>query len=98
MATVSVLNMEGKEVGTMELKDAIFGVEVNENLVHRAVVCQLANKRRERRKRRRVPKSAAEEESRGDRRGPVMQGRVRSALRSGRAAASYLHRRQEITL
>ncbi len=45
MATVSVLNMEGKEVGTMELKDAIFGVEVNENLVHRAVVCQLANKR-----------------------------------------------------
>ncbi len=45
MATISVLNMEGKEVGTMELNDAVFGVEVNEHLVHRAVVQQLANKR-----------------------------------------------------
>ena len=45
MATVSVLNMEGKEVGTMELNDAVFGVEVNEHLVHMAVVAQLANKR-----------------------------------------------------
>lgn len=35
MATISVLNMEGKEVGTMELNDAVFGVEVNEHLVHR---------------------------------------------------------------
>ena len=45
MANVSVLNMEGKEVGTMELNDAVFGVEVNEHLVHRAVVQQLANNR-----------------------------------------------------
>lgn len=45
MATISVLNMEGKEVGTMELNDAVFGVEVNEHLVHRAVVQQLANNR-----------------------------------------------------
>jgi len=45
MATVSVLNMEGKEVGTMELNDAVFGVEVNEHLVHMAVVQQLANNR-----------------------------------------------------
>ena len=45
MATVSVLNMEGKEVGTMELNDAVFGVEVNEHLVHMAVVNQLANNR-----------------------------------------------------
>ena len=45
MANVSVYNMEGKEVGTMELSDAIFGVEVNEHLVHMAVVAQLANKR-----------------------------------------------------
>ena len=45
MANVSVYNMEGKEVGTMELNDAVFGVEVNEHLVHRAVVAQLANKR-----------------------------------------------------
>ena len=45
MANVSVYNMEGKEVGTRELNDAIFGVEVNEHLVHMAVVQHLANKR-----------------------------------------------------
>ena len=45
MASVSVYNMEGKEVGTIELNDAIFGVEINEHLVHMAVVQQLANKR-----------------------------------------------------
>ncbi len=45
MANVSVYNMEGKEVGTVELNDAIFGVEINEHLVHMAVVQQLANKR-----------------------------------------------------
>ena len=45
MANVSVFNMEGKEVGTMELNDAVFGVEGNEHLVHMAVVAQLANKR-----------------------------------------------------
>ena len=45
MANVSVYNMEGKEVGTMELSDAIFGVEINEHLVHMAVVQQLANNR-----------------------------------------------------
>ena len=45
MANVSVYNMEGKEVGTIELNDAVFGVEVNEHLVHMAVVQQLANNR-----------------------------------------------------
>ena len=45
MANVSVYNMEGKEVGTLELNDAVFGVEVNVHLVHMAVVAQLANKR-----------------------------------------------------
>ncbi|MCQ2521904.1 MAG: 50S ribosomal protein L4 [Lachnospiraceae bacterium] len=45
MATVNVLNMEGKEVGTIDLSDAIFGVEVNEHLLHLAVVQQLANNR-----------------------------------------------------
>ena len=45
MANVSVYNMEGKEVGTIELNDAVFGVTVNEHLVHMAVVQQLANKR-----------------------------------------------------
>ena len=45
MSNVSVSNMEGNEVGTLELNDAVFGVEVNEHLVHMAVVRQLANKR-----------------------------------------------------
>ena len=43
MANVSVYNIEGKEVGTIDLNDAVFGVEVNEHLVHMAVVSQLAN-------------------------------------------------------
>lgn len=45
MANVSVYNMEGKEVGKMDLNDAVFGVEINEHLVHMAVVQNLANKR-----------------------------------------------------
>ncbi|MBS6194885.1 MAG: 50S ribosomal protein L4 [Clostridiales bacterium] len=45
MSNVCVYNMEGNEVGTLELNDAVFGVEVNEHLVHLAVVRQLANKR-----------------------------------------------------
>ena len=45
MAQVSVYNMEGKEVGTLDLNDAVFGVEVNEHLVHMAVVQHLANMR-----------------------------------------------------
>ena len=45
MANVSVYNMEGKEVGSIELNDSVFGVEINEHLVHMAVVQQLANNR-----------------------------------------------------
>ena len=45
MANVSVYNMDGNQVGDIELNDAVFGVEVNENLVHQAVVNQLANNR-----------------------------------------------------
>ena len=45
MANVAVFNMEGKEVGTIELNDAVFGVEVNDHVVHLAVVQQLANNR-----------------------------------------------------
>ena len=45
MANVSVYNIEGKEVGSIELNDAVFGVEVNEHRVHMAVVNQLANNR-----------------------------------------------------
>ena len=45
MANVSVYNIEGKEVGTIDLNDAVFGVDVNEHLLHMAVVSQLANNR-----------------------------------------------------
>ncbi|MEZ3477094.1 MAG: 50S ribosomal protein L4 [Lachnospiraceae bacterium] len=45
MAKVSVYNMEGREVETIDLSDDVFGVEINEHLVHMAVVQQLANKR-----------------------------------------------------
>lgn len=45
MANVNVYNIEGKKVGTLELNDAVFGVEINDHLVHMAVVQQLANKR-----------------------------------------------------
>lgn len=45
MANVSVFGMQGKEVGKMDLNDAVFGVEINEHLLHLAVVAQLANKR-----------------------------------------------------
>ncbi len=45
MANVSVYNMQGDEVGTMELADSVFGVEINEHLVHQVVVAQLANRR-----------------------------------------------------
>ena len=45
MANVAVYNMEGQKVGTMDLNDAVFGVEINEHLVHLAVVGQLANNR-----------------------------------------------------
>ena len=45
MATVAVYNTEGKEVDKLELNDSVFGVEINEHLVHMAVVAQLANKR-----------------------------------------------------
>lgn len=45
MASVAVYNIEGKKVDTIELNDAVFGVEINEHLVHMAVVNQLANKR-----------------------------------------------------
>ena len=45
MATISVVNTDGKEVEKLELSDKIFGVEINEGIVHKAVVAQLANKR-----------------------------------------------------
>ena len=91
MANVSVYNMEGKQVDTIELSDAVFGVEVNEHLVHLAVKQQLAANRQGAR---RCPVA---EESRTDRRARVMQDRVRRELRSSRAAALCSLRYRVIT-
>ena len=96
MANVSVYNMEGKEVGTLELNDAVFGVEVNEHLVHLAVVAQLANKRQGTQKAKHVLKFPAVVENHGDRKEPVMQDRVQQGLHSGQAAELYSHQFQEI--
>lgn len=86
MANVSVYNMEGKEVGTLELNDAVFGVDVNEHLVHMAVVSQLANKRQGTQKaKKHVLKYPAAEENRGSRKEPVTQDRVQQDLHSGQA-------------
>ena len=91
MANVSVYNMEGKEVGTMELNDAVFGVEINDHLVHLAVVRQLANNRQG------TQKLVAVEENRGDRKEQVMQDRVQQDLRSGQAVVLYSLQYREIT-
>ena len=89
MANVSVFDMQGKEVGKMDLNDAVFGVEINEHLLHLAVVAQLANKRQG------TQKALTRAEVSGGGRKPwrqVMQDRAPSEHRSGRAAELYSHR------
>ena len=96
MANVSVYNIEGKEVGSIELNDAVFGVEVNEHLVHMAVVNQLANNRQG------TQSAKTRSEVSGGGRKPWRQkgtGHARQVLQdlhSGQAAASYSHQSQEI--
>ena len=88
MATVAVYNMQGAEVGKMDLNDAIFGVEVNEHLVKSV---------RELRKQRHVLRYPEAEENHGSRREPVMQDRVQQELRSGQAVVLYSLQYREIT-
>ena len=86
MANVAVYNIEGKEVGTIDLNDAVFGVEVNEHLVHMAVVQQLANKRQG------TQKAKTRSEVSGGGRRDLQE------LRSGQVVEWYLLRHREITL
>ena len=87
MAKVSVYNIEGNQVGEMELNDAIFGVEVNNHLVHMAVVNHLASKRQG------TQSAKTRSEVSGGGKKPwrqseqVMQDRVQQELPSGQAAA-----------
>ena len=87
MANVAVYNMEGKEVGSLELNDAIFGVEVNEHLVHMAVLQQLANNRQGTQKAKTRSEEAVVVENHGDRKEQVMQDRVLQELHSGHMVA-----------
>ena len=96
MANVTVYNMEGNEVGTMELNDAVFGVEINEHLVHLAVVRQLANNRQGTQKAKTRSEVSGGGRNRGDRKEQVMQDRVPSVHHSGQAAVLYSLRFREI--
>ena len=86
MANVSVYNIEGNEVGTIDLNDAVFGVEVNEHLVHMAVVNQLANNRQGTQKAKTRSEVSGGGRNHGDRKELVMQDRVLQELHSGQAA------------
>ena len=97
MANVAVYNMEGKEVDKIELNDSIFGVEINEHLVHMAVLQQLANKRQGTQKAKTLLKFVVAEENHGDRREQDMHVRVLQDLHSGQAVELYSLLLLEIT-
>ena len=85
MANVAVYNMEGNEVGTMELNDAVFGVEINEHLVHLAVVRQLANNRQG------TQKAKTRSEVRGGGRKPWRQKGTGHARQGSTRAPQWTH-------
>ena len=85
MAKVSVYNMEGKEVGNMDLNDAVFGVEINEHLVHMAVVQQLANNRQG------TQKAKTRSEVRGGGRKPWRQKGTGHARQGSTRAPQWTH-------
>ena len=85
MANVSVYNIEGKEVGTIDLNDAVFGVEVNEHLVHMAVVSQLANNRQG------TQKAKTRSEVRGGGRKPWRQKGTGHARQGSTRAPQWTH-------
>ena len=98
MANVKVYNKEGAAVGSIDLNDSIFGVEVNSHLMHLAVVSQLANKRQGTQSAKTRSEVAAAEENPGSRREQDMPVRVLPVHLSGPAAVLYLPRSPEITL
>ena len=102
MANVSVYNMEGKEVGKMDLNDAVFGVEINEHLVHMAVVQNLANKRQgtQKAKTRSEVSGGGRKPWRQKGTGNARQGSIRARPErpSGKAAALCLLLRPETIL
>ena len=85
MANVAVYNMEGKEVGTIELSDAVFGAKINEHLVHMAVLQQLANKRQG------TQKAKTRAEVRGGGRKPWRQKGTGHARQGSTRAPQWTH-------
>ena len=85
MAKVAVYNMEGKDVDSLELNDAIFGVEVNEHLVHMAVLQQLANNRQG------TQKAETRSEVRGGGRKPWRQKGTGHARQGSTRAPQWTH-------
>ena len=85
MANVAVYNMEGKEVGTIELSDAVFGAKINEHLVHMAVLQQLANKRQG------TQKAKTRAEVRGGGRNPWRQKGTGHARQGETRAPQWTH-------
>lgn len=97
MANVAVYNMEGKEVDKIELNDSIFGVEINEHLVHMAVLQQLANKRQGTQKAKTRSEVRGGGRNHGDRREQDMHVRVLQDLHSGQVVELYSLLLLEIT-
>ena len=91
MANVAVYNMEGKEVGSLELNDAVFGVEVNEHLVHMAVLQQLANNRQG------TQKAKTRSEVRGGGRKPWRQKGTGHARQGSTRAPQWTQMRGKVT-
>lgn len=89
MANVAVLNMAGAQVGTIELNDAIFGIEANEHVMHLAVVQYLANQRQGTQSTKHALKFVAVVENLTDRKVPAEQDRAPSVPLSGLAVALY---------
>jgi len=87
MPTVDIYNVDGKVVGSMDLNENVFGVEVRPDVMHEVVVNYLANQRQGTQSTKPVPRFVAAVSSPGDRRVPVVPVRVVSVLLSGLAAA-----------
>lgn len=97
MPNLAVVDMTGKEVGTVELSEAIFGIEPNEPAMHRMVVNYLANNRQGTQSALTRSEVPAAEESLGSKRVQATQDRVRLVLHSGHTAVLFSHQSQEAT-
>ena len=97
MPNLAVVDMEGKNVGTIELAESVFGIEPNAAVMHQMVVNYLAAQRQGTQSALTRSEVSGGGKSRGSRRVQAVQDRVQQELRSGHTAALYSLRSQEIT-